>query len=216
MPGYGGSPPLAPLSFAGLAAAAIAVRDAEGGKRGVLIGHSLGGMIALEAAIAHPERVVALVLFATTAAFGGGDGSFRRAFLAERLAPLERGLTPADIAPQLLAQMLVPGAPAAAVERATASMAAIPTAAYRAALECIVTFDRRADLPRLACPTLVIAAELDRLAPPRTMERMAAAIPHAVYRLLQDAGHLANLERADSFHAALEDFLAPLDAAGNR
>src|SRR5689334_25262994 len=48
MPGYGASPPIAPLTFAALAQAVVAVLDAEGVEKTVLVGHSLGGMIAQE------------------------------------------------------------------------------------------------------------------------------------------------------------------------
>jgi pimeloyl-ACP methyl ester carboxylesterase len=82
--------------------------------------------------------------------------------------------------------------------------------AYRAALRCIVTFNRIDDLARIACPTLVLAAEHDTLAPPKTMERMAARIPGALYRCIAGAGHLANFEQTASFAAALDEFLATL------
>ncbi|MCW5773303.1 MAG: alpha/beta hydrolase [Rhodospirillaceae bacterium] len=92
MPGYGASPPIAPLSFAALAEAVVAVLDAEGCEAAVLVGHSLGGMIALETAARFPGRVSGLVLFATSSAFGGRDDSFKKEFLAQRLAPLDRAI----------------------------------------------------------------------------------------------------------------------------
>ncbi|MCW5772281.1 MAG: alpha/beta fold hydrolase, partial [Rhodospirillaceae bacterium] len=94
--------------------------------------------------------------------------------------------------------------------RAIESMAAIPAAAYREALSAIVTFNRTDDLARLACPTLVLAAEHDKLAPPKTMERMAQKIPHARYLCLAGAGHLANFETPAAFDRAIGDFLASL------
>ena len=107
-------------------------------------------------------------------------------------APLDAGKTPADIAPSLVGGMFGPATPEPVKALAAASMAAIPASAYRAALECIVTFDRRANLDRIACPTLVLAAEDDTLSPPRTMEKMAGRIPGAVYRCLAGVGHLAH------------------------
>ncbi len=216
MPGYGASPAQTPLTFAALAESVAALLDAECARRAVLVGHSLGGMIAQETAARFPDRIMALVLFATSAAFGGRDGEFKRAFLAERLAPLERGQTPAQIAPGLIGAMLGAAAPRGARDAAIASMAAIAPAAYRAALECIVTFDRAADLARIDRPTLVLAAEHDRLAPPATMQRMAARIPGAAYRCLAGVGHLANLEAPAAFNAAIDEFLATLPTNGGR
>lgn len=210
MPGYGASPPVAPLTFAALAQAVIAVLDAERAEKAVLVGHSLGGMIAQETAARFPHCVSGLVLFATSAAFGGKDDTFKKAFLAERLAPLDAGKKMPEIAEELTKGLFGPNAPAAAHRRAIASMGAIPEASYRTVLECIVTFDRRDDLARIACPTLVLAAEHDRLAPPKTMERLAARIPGAAYRCIAGAGHLANFEQPAAFAAILDEFLATI------
>jgi pimeloyl-ACP methyl ester carboxylesterase len=176
----------------------------------VLVGHSLGGMIAQETAARFPERVAGLVLFATSAAFGGKDDTFKNEFLAQRLAPLEAGKAMPEIAEELTKGLFGPNPPESARRRAIASMGAIPPSAYRAALECIVTFNRTDDLARIACPTLVLAAEHDRLAPPKTMERMAARIPGAAYRCIAGAGHLANFEQTAAFATVLDDFLATL------
>jgi 3-oxoadipate enol-lactonase len=93
------------------------------------------------------------------------------------------------------------------LERAIACMSAVSTEAYRAALHCIVTFDRRASLGTIRCPTLVLAGERDRVAPAGVAERMAQAIPGADYRMLPGVGHLANLERPAVFDAVLGEFI---------
>jgi pimeloyl-ACP methyl ester carboxylesterase len=211
MPGYGISPAIEPpLTFEALAEAVIAVLDAEGARKAVIVGHSLGGAIGQETIARFPQRVAGLVLFATTPAFGGKDGKFKTEFLAQRLAPLDAGRTMPEIAEELTKDLFGPNPPEAARRRAIASMAAISPDAYRDALNCIVTFDRADDLARIACPTLVLAAEHDTLAPPKTMERMAARIPGAAYRCLAGAGHLANFEQPAAFAAALDEFLAAL------
>ncbi len=210
MPGYGASPPIAPLTFEALAQAVIAVLEAERAGKAVLVGHSLGGMIAQETAARFPQRVSGLVLFATSAAFGGKDDKFKNEFLAQRLAPLDAGKSMPEIAEELTKGLFGPNPPQTVRRRAISSMAAIPAEAYRAALRCIVTFNRIDDLARIACPTLVLAAEHDTLAQPRTMERMATRIPGAVYRCIPGAGHLANFEQPASFAAVLDAFLASL------
>lgn len=206
-PGYGNSAPLAEMTFETLAAAAVRLLDAQRVRRAVVVGHSMGGMIAQEIAARYPERVRGLVLFATSASFGGRDALFRMKFLADRLAPLDRGLTPGDIAGPLVPSLFGPEPPPEALERAFASMAALSSATYRQALNCIVLFDRKDDLARIACPALALAAEHDMLAPPRTMERMAQAVPGARYRCLAGAGHLANMEDPAAFNAELGGFL---------
>lgn len=211
MPGYGSSPLPDQFTFESLAESVLAVLDTEGAERAVLVGHSFGGMIAQETVARFPQRVAGLVLFATTPAFGGEDDTFKNEFLAHRLAPLDQGKTMSEIAVELTKGLFGPNPPEAARRRAIASMAAIAPEAYRAALHCLVRFNRTGDLARIACPTLVLAAEHDRLAPPRTMERMAARIPGSAYRCLAGAGHLANFEQPAAFAAALDEFLATFD-----
>lgn len=210
MPGYGASPAIQPLTFEALALAVIAVLDAERAEKAVLVGHSLGGMIAQETAARFPQRISGLVLFATSAAFGGKDDTFKNEFLAQRLAPLDAGRKMPEIAEELTKGLFGPNPPEAARRHAIASMGAIPEGSYRAALECIVTFDRRDDLARIACPALALAAEHDKLAPPRTMERMAERIPGAAYRCIAGAGHLANFEQPAAFAAVIDEFLSTI------
>jgi pimeloyl-ACP methyl ester carboxylesterase len=210
MPGYGDSAALPEMTWPALADAAVALLDKVGARRAVVVGHSMGGMIAQELAVRRPDRVAAQVLYATTPFFGSKDGSFQKAFLAQRLAPLDRGLTPAAMAPEVIGAMLRPEAPAAARQRAIACMSAIPAAAYRAALQCLVTFDRNDDLPRIAAPTLVLACDRDQIAPARTMAKMAERIPGARYVCLPGLGHQGHLEDAAAFDGALADFFRAL------
>ena len=211
MPGYGASPPLGEMTFPALAAAVDVLLDQIGAERAVLVGQSMGGMVAQEVAALYPERLQALVAVCTSPAFGKPGGDFQRAFLAARLRPLDQGKTPADIAPEVIPGLVGAGAPAAACEAALASMRRITPQAYRAALNCLVTFDRRAALARIACPTLLVAGSEDRTAPPAVMEAMAARIAGASYLCLDGAGHLANLEQPGAFNTALAGFLDGLE-----
>lgn len=211
MPGYGASPSPEDYSFESLAGAVVALLDDAGLDDAVLLGHSMGGMIAQETVARYPGRVSGLVLFATTPAFGGRDDKFKNEFLAHRLKPLNAGKTPADIAPNLVGGMFSDTTPEAVKTSAVASMGAITSDSYRAALECIVTFNQVDNLGRIDCPTLVLAAEKDTLSPPKTMGRMADRIPGARFVTLDGVGHLANFEDPPLFNAALVDFLATLD-----
>jgi pimeloyl-ACP methyl ester carboxylesterase len=87
-------------------------------------------------------------------------------------------------------------------------MSQIPASTYRRALEALVTFDRRTQLPLIRVPTLVIAGEHDRNAPPAVMKKMADAIPRSTYLQLNGIGHLQNLEAPDDFDGLLLNFLA--------
>lgn len=208
MPGYGATPAIVPYDMAGLAAALGRLLDTLGGRRVVLLGHSMGGMVAQEAYAAHPERIAGLVLSGASAAFGPPDGAWQQAFLRQRLAPLEAGRTMAEIAPTLVAGMVGVEPDPQGARHAVELMSGVPAETYRAALRALLGFDRRAALPAIRVPTLLVAGERDPNAPPQVMRRMAERIAGAEYVELAGCGHLACLERPAQFNAAVLGFLA--------
>lgn len=207
MPGYGASAPLAEMTWTTLAEAVIRLLDHLKLDSTILLGHSMGGMVAQVVAITYPERVRGLILSATSDVFGSADGKFQETFLAERLAPLEAGKTPADIAPETAPAMFADFKTEAAVKAAIASTSAISTETYKAALKCLVTFNRRDDLAKIKCQTMLLAGEKDTVMPPKGMKRMAERLAHPVYREILGVGHLGNLERPDAFNARVSQFL---------
>ena len=199
-PGYGATAPVEPYDMANLARALERLLDALPARRHVLMGHSMGGMVALEALATFPQKVDGLVLSASSPAFGKADGAWQQAFLAQRLGPLDAGRTMADLAPALVAAMVGPDAAPAGVALAADTMARVPGETYRKALHALVRFDRRDALGSIRVPTLAIAGERDVTAPPAVMEKMAARIARAEYHVLAGCGHLANLERPRPFN----------------
>ena len=206
MPGYGGSPALPEMAFPALAGALKDLLGGLGVERAHLVGHSIGGMVALEFAARFPERVASLVLYATSPAFGKPDGDWQRDFLKARLAPLDAGKRMAELAPSIVGSLVGDSPHEDGMARATAAMGRVPEAAYRAAMRCLVTFDRRDALAELAVPTLVLAGEHDDNAPAAMMERMAGKIPGAHFQLIPGAGHLAHFEQPAAFRAMLDAF----------
>jgi pimeloyl-ACP methyl ester carboxylesterase len=206
-PGYGASASLGRVDLQGFVDAAAAVIDEVAAPHTVVLGHSMGGMVALELVAQSPQHVQGLVLACTTSAFGKPDGAWQAAFVAERLAPLDAGLGMARMAEQLVPGMVSPAAPSAALGIARSIMARVPEATYRQALQAIAGFDRRAALGAIDVPTLVLAGEDDRTAPAEVMQRMAGRIAGAQYMCLPQAGHIANLEVPAAFNEAVVGFL---------
>ena len=58
-------------------------------------------------------------------------------------------------------------------------------------------------LQGISIPVTLIAAELDKGVPPSDMERVATEIPNANFTLINDAGHIANLDQPEAFNRAL-------------
>ena len=92
MPGYGASPMIDSYTNAGLARSLEHLIDHIGAHRNILLGHSMGGMVAQEAVALFPDKIHGLVLSGTSAAFGKPGGDWQQRFLNSRFAPLDAGL----------------------------------------------------------------------------------------------------------------------------
>ena len=208
MPGYGHSAPIEPYTFKGLAQSCIQLIEALKCGSVVLLGHSMGGMVAQEVVARRPDLVSRLVLCGTSPAFGKPDGEWQREFIAQRTAPLDAGRSMAELAETLVPQMVGPGSLPEGVRLATHCMGLVPAATYRRALECLLTFDRRRNLAEIHVPTLLLAGEHDRNAPPAVMKKMAEEIPCSTYIEMKGIGHLQNLEAPDDFDGLVLNFLS--------
>ena len=188
-----------------LVADLLSAGEASGDSRPVLGGLSLGAAVALRAALAHPERVRALVLASHPAGPGTGHGVAAHA--AAFAAAIERdgleaagerfawgpgsGLDPAGAA--LVRQGFLEHRPHALAHTLRESLARLEP------VEAL-------GLAALRLPVLVLAGERDpgSLAPSRTLAR---AIPSAELVVIPGAGHVVNLAAPAAFAAALLGFL---------
>ena len=208
MPGYGASVPVRPLTFATVADAVARLLDAAGVERAHLVGESFGGMHALHTALRHSDRVGRLVLANTSGAFGL-DGTDPDAWRTARLAPLDAGLTPADIASDVLTAIAGPGLSADLLAMRVEGFARIPPAGLRAAVECLPGHDVLERLGEIAAPALVVAGELDAETPVAYSRALAGGLPGAELVVLDGVGHLAVSEVPETFNRLVRGFLAP-------
>lgn len=206
MPGYGVSDPVVPLTFATIADSVARLLDNAGVDRAHLVGESFGGMHALHTALRHPQRVARLVLANTSPAFGL-DGTDPAAWRAARLAPLDAGLTPADIAADVLTSIAGPTLSDDALTMRVAGFARIPAAGLRAAVECLPAHDVSERLGAIAAPALVVAGGLDTETPVAYSRALAEGLQNAELIVLDGVGHLAVSEVAQTFNRLVRDFL---------
>jgi 3-oxoadipate enol-lactonase len=150
------------------------------------------------------------VLSGTTPVFGSPDGEFQKKFLSSRLAPLDQGVTMAELAQTFAKDLLGTNPDPAAGPTATKLMSELPEESYRAGLTCLVTFNRRDELAKITVPTLLIAGEEDTNAPLKTMQRMAEKIAGSRIAILPKIGHLAPLECPDLFAETVRAFVKSL------
>ena len=197
-PGHGGSPLLYVRSVEGLAQEVVTLLDELGIDRVSFCGLSLGGAVGIRFALDAPERLDRLVLCCTSMRFATPDFWEGRARTVredgvEAVADtvLERWFTPEFDDVRRYREMLV----------------STPAEGYARCCEAVRDWDVRGELGGVRAPTLVVAGSDDPSTPPAELEAIAAEIPDARLVVLERARHLANVERAEEFNAALLSFL---------
>src|SRR5690349_12955144 len=98
LPGYGARPAVDSMDFEALAADLETTVARLQLDRPILVGHSMGGMIAQTALRRRPDGYRAAVLVGTSPAFGNPQGDFQTKFVADRLGPLDAGKTMPELA----------------------------------------------------------------------------------------------------------------------
>ena len=212
MPGYGASAPRRPLTFEVIADAVAELLDHLECESAHLCGLSFGGHHGLHTALRHPDRVRSLVLADTSAAFGG-DGTDPDQWRQSRLAPLDAGLTPADLAADVIDGVTAGGFTGIERDRALAAFSRISADALRAACELLPTHDVRHRLADIAAPTLVVVGELDEETPPAYAAELAQGIDNSRLETIAGAGHLTPAEAPGAFNRLVHDFLESLPKA---
>jgi pimeloyl-ACP methyl ester carboxylesterase len=196
-----------------LADDAVAVLDAAGERRAHVYGLSLGGMVAQEIALRHPDRVRALVLGATspggTAAVAGDPGalSFFSRLPAMGDEEAHWAATPylyGERTRRRRAQRIADD-----VARRTGGASSLLTHAQQ--LAAAGSHDAADRLERIAAPTLVVHGEHDVLVPSANARALAAGIPGAELRVWPAAGHfyVTDEPRADREVARFLDRHSP-------
>lgn len=218
--GMGASQPTgARVTIAQLAQDTLALMDAQGWASAHVVGHSLGGLVALEVALAARPRVRSLALLCT----------FARGRDATRLTPamLWTGLrtrigTRAQRRRAFL-ELVLPASARDADGLAAIAHELAPLFGHDLAdqppivmtqLRAMTAYDAT---PRLAAlegiPTLVVSAAQDRIAPPALGRALASGLPGATYHELAGAAHGMPIQHAADVNAMLRTHFRRVEAA---
>jgi 3-oxoadipate enol-lactonase len=204
-PGYGDSDPAAETTGRDdYAHAILSAMQALGIGRAHVCGLSLGGVVAIAMADLAPDSCASLVLADTFAAHPDGVAVYERALAAS--ADL-RALAEARV-DVLLAQPADPAVRSEVIE----TMAAISPDAYRIGAAAVWLADQSERVHAIRTPTLVLCGEQDKITPPALSHELTRLIPGARCELIENAGHLGNLERADEFNTLVGAFIRGVDS----
>ena len=170
-----------------------------------LLGHSMGGYVALEVMRQAPERVAKLVLLNTHArpdSPEATDNRRRLMALADRdFEGVVSALMPKLMTPEHLEDPVLTGIVGAM------ALAVGKEAFKRQEAAIIQRIDSRAHLAKIQCPTLVVAGRDDQLMPVEILRELAEGIPGARLEVIEHCGHMASIEEPAQVTALVRDFL---------
>jgi 3-oxoadipate enol-lactonase len=211
--GFGRSP-LTPGPFSH-ARDLLALLDQLGLERASLVAASYGGQVALDVAVAHPDRVDRLVLVDARLPLDEWSDQVK-AFGAEEEAALERGDLDAAVEANLTMWVDGPQRPPGTADPAVREQVRrMQRRAFELQLPVWEEADEEELVPDLAqrlhqvrAPSLVLAGELDVADFRRIAERLAVEIPGARHATIAGAAHLPSMERPAEFDRLVLAFLA--------
>lgn len=210
-PGHGdSSEPERPFTLEDCAEIATRVLDVCEVGRAVWVGLSWGGMVAMRAALAHPERVLALGLFDTNAEAEPPLVQLRNRAMAAVYRHF--GFHPL-IAEKVRELMFGKSTLARDPHAGDDVLEHVRSRDRQGMLRTIeaVVLERRSildELHRIQVPALVVVGEEDLAAPPPAAERMAARLPHARLERIPACGHLSALEAPERVTGLIRELLS--------
>jgi pimeloyl-ACP methyl ester carboxylesterase len=220
LPGFGHSPmPSERISISGYARLLDRLLGTLEIDAAAVVGNSMGGFISAELAIRFPQRVERLVLVSAA-----GISTFEHRFGTRAVPILQRAerILAATAAWTASRSEMVARRPR--LRDMTLNVVArhpsrLPTAlsaellrgagkpGFVQALAANFDYDFHERLPEIACPTLIVWGERDRLITVRDADVFAELIPDSRKVIFKDTGHMAMIERPAAFNALLEEFL---------
>jgi aminoacrylate hydrolase len=194
-------------SIAAMADEALAVLDATKTDKAHFVGHALGGLIGLELALRHPDRLHTLTVIN---GWARAHAHTKRCFEL-RLLLLKHEGPAAYVKAQPIflypADWLAKNAQRAAEEEAHGLTGFQGADALKRRIAALLAFDATPHLSSLRLPALISAARDDVLVPCSMSEQLASAIPGAKLNIAPWGAHAINVTEPDAFNAMLLGFL---------
>ncbi|WP_431239396.1 alpha/beta fold hydrolase [Mycolicibacterium aichiense] len=163
---------------------AAAVLDDESDSPLIVVGHSLGGQVAMEMALLAPHRIRRLILVCTrdipVPEFHDAARALRTGAPLDIEATLARWFTAAEIADE-----------GPVIHDVRRRLTAVSPSAYATTLEALATYDRRAELAQIRSPAALLCGRQDLGCTPEVMSTLAADLPDARLQTVDEWAHMS-------------------------
>ncbi len=212
-PGYGHSSLISgPAPVAGDYADALArLLDALSIEKCLLVGQSLGALIATAFARVLPYRLHGLVLLGPAGGYGAASQEKRDEILAGRLDAMA-SLGPVGMAANRAGALLAPNASAEARALVAAGMRMLRPEGYGQAARLLVNGHLAGDARHVRVSTIVGCGTVDEITPEAGCRALAAAFSDWQYRAIPGAGHASNIDQPERVNVVIERFAAQVGA----
>lgn len=206
-PGYGDSAPVEPGIIEEFAKSAQAMVQKEATKTNVVLGHSMGALIAPRLANAEPA-INGVILSAGSMGFPNRSAEDQEIFLKERLAPLEQGMSVQEYAAPLIKHMMGKAASGPLVDHVFDVVLQMKTETFKTSLNALTLYNGIPSLEALDKPTLMIAGEEDPACTATGMRKMNEIVKDSTIHVLDGVGHYGFAEAPEAYRGHVLAFLA--------
>ncbi len=183
--------------------------DALGVERASICALSMGGMIAQEFALRHPQKTTSLILCCTSP--GGDKMTLPSPEVLQTLADVD-GLTPAEVMRKhwplsYLPKFIDENLDWLEEKIRREIVHPMPTFAFKRQMAAAMQHDAYDRLPDINCPTLVMTGDQDILIPPENSDLLVSQIPGASFKCYENTGHAFMTEALQTVAADILEFL---------
>ena len=179
-------------------------------RRAHIIGLSMGGQIACLFYERYPDKVKSMVLCDTHFGLGNLEKEEINKFINSRKKPLLDGLQPKDIALPVSKSLVGNLNNKVAIEELVDSMSKLHKESYIKTIDASMSTFHDHIFSQIDIPTLILVGEKDTLTPPSMALEIHKLIKNSKFSIIDDAGHLTNIENPKMFNDKVLQFLKEL------
>ena len=197
------------ISISGMGDDCIALLDYLGIASAEILGHSMGGFVALDCALRYPDRLSGLLIAGSAPRNSPENNQLVRAWASDLTAGADRGDWFRGLFPWIFTPSFLPDAEAldAAVSYSVDYPYPQSAEAFRKQVEAIAGFDCTGEIATIKLPTLIIHGREDRLFPSEESVRRLKSINGARSIVFERAAHSIHLEQPEAFSRAIREFI---------